>query len=161
MTPEIAAKIVASLDAELARRREKRDREEEQRWREESDDAPVVFARHYLDCLVGRVGVESPEEAAAIVMALAGDDTDREKRERVEAFAEWIVGFGEKVQLLECRAVVEPGSVHRPCPTIQVKSKGLASAASPLLGLTQQRRTRSGLVAGENRCRQERRQRME
>jgi hypothetical protein len=88
MTPEIAAKIVASLDAELARRREKRDREEERRWREESDDDPVVFARHYLDRLVGRVGAESPEEAAAIVIALAGDDADREKRERVEAFAE-------------------------------------------------------------------------
>jgi hypothetical protein len=72
MTPDIAAKIVANLDAEIARRRENRDRDEEQRWREESDDDPVVFGRHYLDRLVGRVGAESPEEAAEIVMELVG-----------------------------------------------------------------------------------------
>jgi hypothetical protein len=74
MDPAVAAKIVASLDAELARRREKRDREEEQRWREELDDDPVVFARHYLDRLVSRVGAESLEDAAAIVMASVDDD---------------------------------------------------------------------------------------
>jgi hypothetical protein len=124
MDPAVAAKIIAGLDAELARRREKRDREEEQRWREESDDDPVVFARHYLDRLVGRVGAESPEDAAAIVMASVDDDADRERLERVEQLAEWIVRFAQKVQLLEARrSDVEAGIVRRRVkPTMRVKS---------------------------------------
>jgi hypothetical protein len=93
-----AQKIVESLDRELARRRAKRDADEEARWRQEADDDPVVFARRYLGRLVGRVGAKSAEDAAAIVMASVGDDADRARLERVEEFAEWIVRFAEKVQ---------------------------------------------------------------
>jgi hypothetical protein len=46
MTPDLAAKIVAPLDAELERRRTKRDSHDETRWRQESDcDGIYVLAR--------------------------------------------------------------------------------------------------------------------
>jgi hypothetical protein len=134
MTPEIATKIVASLDAELERRRRVRDAQEEARWREESGDDPVVFARRYLDRFLGRIGAKSAEEAAEIVMASVGDDADRARLERVEEFAEWIVRFAEKVQLLEARrSDVEAGIERRRFkPAIQVESvTRLLSHAKP------------------------------
>jgi hypothetical protein len=135
MTPEVAAKIVASLDAELARRRQKRDAEEEQRWRDESDNDPVYYGRRYLDRLLGRVGAESAEEAAEIVMASAGDDADRATLERVEEFVEQIRGIAEMVERLEAhRADVEAGIVRKAGkPMLRVKSmaKLLADVKRP------------------------------
>jgi hypothetical protein len=103
MDAATAQKIVESLDRELARRLEKRGGEEEQGWREESDGDQVVFARHYLDRFLGRIGAKSAEDTAAIVMASVDDDADRAQLERVEHLAEWIVGLAEKVQMLEVR----------------------------------------------------------
>jgi hypothetical protein len=103
MDAAAAQKLVDALDAELARRRQKRDAEEEQRWRDESDNDPVYYGRRYLDRLLGRIGAESPEEAAAIVMASAGDDADRAKLERVEQLAEWIRATADMVTRLEAR----------------------------------------------------------
>jgi hypothetical protein len=72
----------------------------------------VFFVRHYLDRFLGRTGAKSAEDAAAIVMASAGDDADRAQLERVEH--EWIVGLAEKVQMLEARrADVEAGIVRK------------------------------------------------
>jgi hypothetical protein len=136
MAPAVAAKIVASLDAELLRRREKRNREEEQRWPEESDDDPVVFARHYLDRLVGRVGAESPEEVAEIVMASVGDDADRTQLDRVEQFAEWFRATAEMVAKLEARQADVAAGTVRKCgpPKLRVRSmaKVLPDAKQPL-----------------------------
>jgi hypothetical protein len=114
MTPEKATELVAALDAYIAQRRKRRDREEEQRWREEIDDDPVVFARRYLDRLVGRVGGKSPEDAAEIVLSSVDDDADREKLERVEELAEWIRATAEMVEKLEARqADVAAGIVRK------------------------------------------------
>jgi hypothetical protein len=60
----------------------------------------VVFGRRYLDRFLGWIGAKTAEDAAAIVMASVDDDADRAELKRVEALAEWIVGFAAKVQLL-------------------------------------------------------------
>jgi hypothetical protein len=124
MDASTAEKVVSALDAELARRRQKRDAEEEQRWRDESDNDPVYYGRRYLDRLLGRIGAESPEEAAVIVMASAGDDADRATLERVEEFVEQIRGIAEMVERLEAhRADVEAGIVRKAGnPMLRVKS---------------------------------------
>jgi hypothetical protein len=124
MNPDIAAKIVASLDAELARRRQKRDADEEARWLEESDGNHVAFARRYLDRLVGRLGAKSAEEAAEIVLASAGDEADRDQLERVEQFAEWIVEISEKVEILEAHRADVAAGIVRKCgpPEIRIRS---------------------------------------
>jgi cold shock CspA family protein len=145
LTPDQVSDISRTLAEELSRRRAKRDAEEEQRWREESGDDCVYFGRRYLDRLVGRLGAKSPEEAAEIVMASVGDDVDREYRERVERFAEWIVECAEGVTILDALRAADAadGSAHRSRPTMRVKSKGLASA-SPRPDPAAPRQERSG-----------------
>jgi hypothetical protein len=134
MDPAVAQRIVDALDAELLRRRERRDREEEARWREEHPDDPVFFGRHYLDRLVDRIGAKSAAEAADIVLALAGDDAGREEMERVERLAEWIVGMAEIIARMERLRAVEAaeaaGIVQRRFkPKLRVRSVGLRSAS--------------------------------
>jgi hypothetical protein len=124
MDPTVAAKTVASLDAELSRHRQRRDADEEARWLEESGGDCVVFARRYLDRLVGRVRAKSAEEAAEIVMASVGDDADRAQVERVEQVGEWIVVLAEKVEMFEQHRADEAAGIVRKCgpPKIRVRS---------------------------------------
>jgi hypothetical protein len=124
MDAAAAQKLVDALDVELERRRKRRDADEEASWRIEHPDDPVYFARRYLDRLVGRVGAESPEDAADIVLASVDDDADRARPERVEEFAEWIVRFAEKLQMLEARRADVEAGIVRKCgpPKIRVRS---------------------------------------
>jgi hypothetical protein len=124
---------VGKVDVESERRRCVRDAQKEQRWREESDDDPVVFARRYLDRLVGRVGAESPEEAAEIVVTSVGDDADRAQLERVGELAEWIVGLAEMVAKLEARRSDVEAGIVRKCgpPKIRVRNMAKLLPESP------------------------------
>jgi hypothetical protein len=133
MDDATAQKLVDSLDRELERRRRVREAQEEARWRAESDDDPVFFARHYLDRLVGRIGAKSAEEAAELVLASVDDDADRERLERVEELAEWFRATAEMVEKLEARdADVAAGIVRRrPVPKIRVRSEAKLLLESP------------------------------
>jgi hypothetical protein len=85
--------MVASLDAELARRRAKRDAEEDARWRAEYPDDPVALLARYLERFANRLHEPSPPGAPKL-----SDDEREVQGRQLEEMAEQISELAERLE---------------------------------------------------------------